>query len=237
MKPCIIKQPAGVGDVFFLQKIAHVYRDYGCEIIWPLRDHIFWISDYIPNITWIKLTTWMEDSRSSIFNYAGFGDKEDFVYIDCSTADRTFNTDPTRIMSSKYGLVGMDHKDWGDYFKFDRNKDKENELYYDVLGLKDDSEYSYVNDIVHTDIRETGKLSNKEYDYPVVKNQIIDGFTLFDWTKVLENAKEIHTIPTAVCFIVDVIDTKAKVFYYPNDERQYKDIIDIFSNVTEYRNA
>jgi hypothetical protein len=51
------------------------------------------------------------------------------------------------------------------------------------------------------------------------------------------NAKEIHTIPTAVCFIVDVIDTKAKVFYYPNDERQYKDIIDIFNNVTEYRNA
>ena len=73
------------------------------------------------------------------------------------------------------------------------------------------SEYSYVNDIVHTDIRETGKLSSKEYDYPVIKNQIIDGFTLFDWTKVLENAKEIHTIPTAVVY-VDVIDTKAKVF-------------------------
>ena len=110
-------------------------------------------------------------------------------------------------------------------------------MYYDVLCLKDDSEYSYVNDIVHTDIRDTGRLGGQDYDYPVVKNQIVDGFTLFDWTKVLENAKEIHTIPTAVCFIVDVIDTKGKVFYYPNDERQYKDIIDIFSNVTEYRDA
>ena len=241
MKPCIIKQPAGVGDVFFLQKIAHVYRDSGHEIIWPLRDHIFWISEYIPDITWYKLSEWMMDSRSQIFNYAGFANftvpNEELVYIDCSTADRTFNTDPTRIMSSKFGLVGMDHKDWGNYFKFDRKKDKEDELYYDVLGLKDDSEYSYVNDIVHTDIRETGRLSSKDYDYPVVKNQIVDGFTLFDWTKVLENAKEIHTIPTAVCFIVDVIDTKAKVFYYPNDERQYKDIIDIFSNVTEYKDA
>ena len=27
MKPCIIKQPAGVGDVFFLQKVASIYRD------------------------------------------------------------------------------------------------------------------------------------------------------------------------------------------------------------------
>ena len=38
-----------------------------------------------------------------------------------------------------------------------------------VLGLKDDSQYSYVNDIVHTDIRETRKLSGKEYDYPIIK--------------------------------------------------------------------
>ncbi len=237
MKPCIIKQPAGVGDVFFLQKIAHMYRHSGHEIIWPLRDNIFWISEYISDITWYKLSEWMMDSRSQIFNHAGFDDNEDFVYIDCSTADRTFNTDPTRIMSAKFGLVGFDHKDWGNYFKFNRKKDKEDELYYDVLGLKDNSEYSYVNDIVHTDIRKTGRLSNIDYEYPVVDNRIVEGFTLFDWSKVLMNAKEIHTIPTAVCFIVDVIDTKAKVFYYPNDERQYKDIIDIFNNVTEYRNA
>ena len=214
-----------------------MYRHSGHEIIWPLRDNIFWISEYISDITWYKLSEWMVDSRSKIFNYAGFDDNEDFVYIDCSTADRTFNTDPTRIMSAKFGLVGFDHKDWGNYFKFNRKKDKEDELYYDVLGLKDDSEYSYVNDIVHTDIRKTGRLSNIEYEYPVVDNRIVEGFTLFDWSKVLINAKEIHTIPTAVCFIVDVIDTKAKVFYYPNDERQYKDVIDIFNNVTEYRNA
>lgn len=237
MKPCIIKQPAGVGDVFFLQKIAHMYRHSGHEIIWPLCDNIFWISEYISDITWYKLSEWMMDSRSKIFNYAGFVDNEEFVYIDCSTADRTFNTDPTRIMSAKFGLVGFDHTDWGNYFKFNRKKDKEDELYYDVLGLKDNSEYSYVNDIVHTDIRKTGRLSNIEYEYPVVDNRIVEGFTLFDWSKVLINAKEIHTIPTAVCFIVDVIDTKAKVFYYPNDERQYKDVIDIFNNVTEYRNA
>lgn len=237
MKPCIIKQPAGVGDVFFLQKIAHMYRHSGHEIIWPLCDNIFWISEYISDITWYKLSEWMMDSRSKIFNYAGFVDNEEVVYIDCSTADRTFNTDPTRIMSAKFGLVGFDHTDWGNYFKFNRKKDKEDELYYDVLGLKDNSEYSYVNDIVHTDIRKTGRLSNIEYEYPVVDNRIVEGFTLFDWSKVLINAKEIHTIPTAVCFIVDVIDTKAKVFYYPNDERQYKDVIDIFNNVTEYRNA
>ena len=46
-------------------------------------------------------------------------------------------------------------------------------MYYDVLGLKDDSEYSYVNDIVHTDIRDAGRLGGKEYDYPVIKNEVV----------------------------------------------------------------
>lgn len=235
MKPCIIKQPAGIGDVFFLQKIAEVYRQKNYEIIWPLRDNIFWISEYIPNVNWFKISD--EFIGKELFNYVGFVEEEDFVYIDASTADRTYNTDPTRIMASKYGMVGLDHTDWGKYFKFNRNIEKEKTLYYDVLGLKDDSTYVYVNDIVTTDIVKTNKLINKKYDYPVIQNQIIDGFSLFDWIKVWENAKEIHSIPTALCFIVDVIKTDAMIFYYPHDERHYKDVIDIFKNVTEYRNA
>ena len=235
MKPCIIKQPAGVGDVFFLQKIAHTYRQKGHEIIWPLRDDIVWIADYIPNITWCKLSEWSQGPYGKLFDYAGFAETEEFIYIDASTADRTFNTDPTRIMSAKFGLVGLDHKDWAQYFKFNRNREKERELYHDVLGIKED--YVYVNDITHTDLRKTSSLAKAKYDYPVIENRVVDGFTLLDWTLVLENAKEIHTVPTAVCFMVDVIDTEAEVFYYPNSERQYKDVIDIFNNVTEYRDV
>ena len=235
MKPCIIKQPAGVGDVFFLQKIAHTYRQKGHEIIWPLRDDIVWIADYIPDITWCKLSEWSQGPYGKLFDYAGFAETEEFIYIDASTADRTFNTDPTRIMSAKFGLAGLDHKDWAKYFKFNRNREKERELYHDILGIKED--YVYVNDITHTDLRKTSSLAKAKYDYPVIENQIVDGFTLLDWTMVLQNAKEIHTVPTAISFIVDVIDTEAQVFYYPNSERQYKDVIDIFNNVTEYRDA
>ena len=170
-----------------------------------------------------------------MFNYGGFAETDEFIYIDASTADRTFNTDPTRIMSAKFGLAGLDHKDWAKYFKFNRNREKERELYHDVLGIKED--YVYVNDITHTDLRKTSSLANHKYDYPVIENRVVEGFTLLDWTMVLQNAKEIHTVPTAISFIVDVIDTDAEVFYYPNSERQYKDVIDIFNNVTEYRDV
>ena len=105
IKSCIIKQPAGIGDVFFLQKIASVYREKGCEIIWPLRDDIFWISDYISDIQWFKLSD--EFPGKELFNYSGFSDNDEFVYIDASTADRTFNTDPPGIARLNEPLVSM----------------------------------------------------------------------------------------------------------------------------------
>ena len=126
---------------------------------------------------------------------------EDFIFADPSTADRTFNTDPTRIMSAKYGLVGLDHRDWANYFKFSRNKEREDQLYYMVLGLKDDSEYVYVNDITNTDLRKTSSMADKSYDYPVIENKIYDGFTLFDWIKVWENAKEISYLNPQQCVL------------------------------------
>ena len=47
MKPCIIKQPAGIGDVFYCQKIAHYMVHHGFEVILTLRPDIAWIVDYI----------------------------------------------------------------------------------------------------------------------------------------------------------------------------------------------
>ena len=235
MKPCVIKQPAGIGDVFFLQKVAHTYREKGCEIIWPLRDDIFWISDYIPNISWYRESD--NFPGKELFRYAGFRETDNFIYIDTSTSDRTFNNNPNRIMASKFQMIGLDHTDWWKYFKFNRNIEKENTLYYDILGLEDSSEYVYVNDIVTTDIVMTERLCNKKYKYPSVVNRIIPNFNPFDWIKVWENAKEIHSIPTSLCFIVDVIKTKGEIFYYPHDQRHYNDVVDIFTKVTEYKNA
>jgi hypothetical protein len=35
----------------------------------------------------------------------------------------------------------------------------------------------------------------------------IEGFSLFDWAKVLEGAKEIHTVSTSVLYILDLLET------------------------------
>lgn len=126
-------------------------------------------------------------------------------------------------------MLGIDFSDWQDYFHFDRNLDKENELYYNVLGLTDDAEFIFINNLYNTDIKNSNLFSKNNFDLPVVELKIIDGFTLFDWCKVLERAKKIHTINTSINYIIEVIDTLYDEYViYAHDERNKSEIDYLF---------
>jgi len=225
MKPCIIKQPAGIGDVFFCQKIARVMLSKGYEVIWPLRPDITWIGDYIKDIHFPSLND-VFPGKEIFDTAAGFVIEENGAFISLATANFTHNDGGN--MTSKYSMLDIDVSDWADYFKYNRNIEKENELYYNVLGLTDDSEYVYINAFYNTDNYQSNIFVNEKYDYPVIENKIIDGYSLFDWCKVLENAKEIHTTPTSVCYLIETIDTKAKLVYTCREECQYLEHLPLF---------
>ena len=225
MKPCLIKQPAGIGDVFFCQKIARVMLEKGYDVFWPLRPDIAWIQDYIPDIIFPTLDD--EFPMKDIYDRAaGYAIEDSGAFISPATANFTHNDGGN--MTSKYSMVGIDISDWADYFKYNRNTEKENELYYDVLGLTDDSEYVYVNSFYNTDNHESNIFADQEYEYPVIENKIVEGYSLFDWCKVLENAKEIHTTPTSVCYLLETIDTKGKLVYTCREEYQYSEHLPLF---------
>ena len=46
-KICLIRQPAGIGDIFFTQKIAKDYISRGYTVIWPVISQFEFIKDYI----------------------------------------------------------------------------------------------------------------------------------------------------------------------------------------------
>ena len=170
----------------------------------PLRPDIHWIQKYIKDINFP--TTDDDFIGKDIYDRgAGAVVEEGGAFISPATADMTHNDG--KIMSSKYSMVGLDHSDWQDYFKFERNFDKEDDLYYNVLGLKDDSEFVFINNLYNTDIRDSELLSPENYDLPVVELKIMEGFTLFDWCKVLEKAKSVFTINTSINYLIDVLDT------------------------------
>jgi len=121
--------------------------------------------------------------------------------------------DTCMVMHSKYIMMQLDWKNWSEGFQFNRKIDKENELYYNVLGLKDDSEYVFVNRYANTENRKNNELVFPDFDIPIVDLQILNGFSLFDWCKVIENAKEIHTVHTSMPYLIDRLNIKAKKYY------------------------
>ena len=46
-KICLIRQPAGIGDIFFTQKIAKDLISKGYEVWWPVIQQFEFIKDYI----------------------------------------------------------------------------------------------------------------------------------------------------------------------------------------------
>ena len=231
MKPCLIKQPAGIGDVFFCQKIARIMMQHGYKIIWPLRPDIHWIQRYIKDI-WFSMTTDEFPMKDIFFRGAGAVVEEGGAFISPATADMTHNDG--KIMSSKYSMVGLDHSDWRDYFMFERNTKKEDELYYDILGLKDDSEFVFINNLYNTDIRDCELLSPENYDLLAVELKIIEGFTLFDWCKVLEKAKSVFTINTSINYLIDVLDTSYERYVIiAHDEKNKSEIDYLFTTPHE----
>tara|TARA_Y100001963_G_scaffold53147_1_gene74476 strand:- start:348 stop:1055 length:708 start_codon:yes stop_codon:yes gene_type:complete len=226
MKICLIKQPAGIGDVFFCQKIARYMMHHGYQVVWPLMPSISWVKDYIKDIHF-PLTTEEFPGKDIYQNGSGFVIEKEGAFISTSTADLTHNDG--KIMSSKYSMLGMDHDDWSKFFYFERNLDKENDLYYNILGLKDDDEFVFINNLYNTDIRDSNLISKDQFDLPVVELKIIDGFTLFDWCKVLEKAKKIYTINTAINYLIEVIDTSYDEYViYAHDENNKTEIDYLF---------
>ena len=205
--------------------------DQGYEVIWPLRPDIHWIQKYIKDINFP--TTDDDFIGKDIYDRgAGAVVEEGGAFISPATADMTHNDG--KIMSSKYSMVGLDHSDWQDYFKFERNFDKEDDLYYNILGLKDDSEFVFINNLYNTDIRDSELLSPENYDLPVVELKIMEGFTLFDWCKVLEKAKSVFTINTSINYLIDVLDTSYERYVIIAHSEQNKREIDyLFSTPHE----
>lgn len=208
-KRALIKQPAGIGDIFFCQKIAKKIQDQGYEIIWPVIPEFLWIKDYIDGITFCNIEE--EFPHKDIFQYS----TNIYTYINngdiiLNLRDADIHIPGESVMIAKYKAVDLDYENWNDHFKFNRNSEKENTLFYDVLKLNDSDKYSLKNYFFASPPREqicelarSAKINtDKEI---LIRN--INGYNVLDWCKVIEQAYEIFTVDTCFTLIVENLKT------------------------------
>jgi len=209
----LIYQPCGLGDILFLQKLAHHIKHLGYEVYWPVVSEFEWLNEYIPDFNFVS---WDDKEHKltgpPLPNHVNFPCKEHYLSEkQTEITDELFYFQgfvPTnQIMAGKYDTLGLDWKDWRDHIKFNRNKEKEDKLFYEVLGLQDGEEYVFVNRTFATRPNvmydERIPIDESFHQCKVVELNILPEYSIFDWCKVLEKSKGIYSIETSLNYVLE----------------------------------
>ena len=127
-------------------------------------------------------------------------------------------------MLDKYRMLGLPEDMWKT-FKWERNLEKENELYN--LLVKDEN---YI--LINSKWSDGNVTIETESTFKRINMDILNGFTLFDWAKIIENASEIHTVSTSNLFLLETLNLKTdKIHIYPRKPRENN-----FDGISEFVN-
>jgi hypothetical protein len=126
---------------------------------------------------------------------------KDVLYLGWHNFAEAIAKDPT-IPFPKffYQQVGVPLNLMWDNFYFERDMDKEKEIYYDRLGLKDKEEYV----VLHDDpVR--GFIIDKKYipDLKVIHLVELEDISILDILYVVEKSKEVHAFTTGLVPFID----------------------------------
>lgn len=203
-KICIV-QTGRLGDTIISLPIAKYYYDKGYLIDWvvheslkPLFDYVDYINEIfvVPNdidiVYSVPVAYKLIDSskyKSVIDLSIGFPGSMVGKYTNPNFLE-TF-------VHVKYHLANVDISEkWN--FKFNRKEERENALYDKLI------EREYI--LIHNNISgNDSSMFSVESDYQKVYFKKVDGYEIFDWYKIILNAKEIYCIDSSLCNFIDVV--------------------------------
>jgi hypothetical protein len=191
----------GLGDIFWVQPIVDTIISDGYIVYYPVGDVYYDIvSSYIikKNLVWVRET----DSFPLKEHYGRVNvyQNDTELYVPLSYADRYYPE--SSVMISKYYLLSIPIRDYRKSFSLKRNYERENKL-MQTYGLVED--YIIVNNSFGTNSQQRDISIDSEYKvhYMDINQDRSNGFHIFDWIMALENAKQIHTVETSLCYLID----------------------------------
>ncbi len=209
-KTCLIKQPAGLGDIILCQKIADLFIANGYKVVWPVvgeyistvqkhmnKDGIYYCneSDDFPLKEYYHST-----HRSPLI----VNDNE--AYLPLQYSDLSYPGQS--VLKAKFKIIGVDHSQWQHHFSFYRDIEREERLFYDTLKLKDDTQYAFVNMWYGSPPGQVKNNTAIDTDLLTVEMSIKKGYSVFDWCKVIEQARELYCVDTSLFYIIEQLQLK-----------------------------
>ena len=227
-KICLIYQPAGIGDIFYSIGIARYYQKLGYRIIWPVTKEILDVCEQIPNIEFYDQESEFPKKEYYNANSLAVIDTEEFVFLPIHKSTEIVGG---LVMPSKYNITKALSSEWINNFSWERNIQKENELYYNILHLQDNEPYILLNQNFVTPPRTLTFPIDINTDHKVISMSYIDNFNVLDWAKVIEKASGIITIDTCIQYMIDKLNMKSEFYYcyLRNGNDTFKEIKNLFS--------
>lgn len=205
-------QSFGLGDILFCQKLVADWVSEGHNVIWGVEPQYVDIGKHFPNATYVDKNTLNinYDSKSVVYN-------RDSMVIPLRWSVELCNVAYKDCMKSKYMLLNKDWREWKN-FEFVRDYKAEQQL-MNHLGIENGEKYNIINPFfTGQNIEIYFPFGNVGNNYRNIIMQTIPGYTLIDWSSVLINAEEIHTVGTSINYLIEMLGehfTNTPIHLYP----------------------
>lgn len=209
----IPQQFFGAGDAIFIQSLLKQLCEPGDRIIYPILGHqVEGFSRAYPDVTFIdyKLMNIDFEKRTEV--------KTPYYRIlPIRFADQILNLPYTQCMSAKYQLYGLDWHSWR-HVMYERSKMREetlkeimlNKIHAQAMQLgQEEYQYNLISPYFgsgsqyHLDIEPDNGLPN-------VVMSSIPGYSLFDWSLLIENATNIYAASSSILYLLELLTLKAQ---------------------------
>jgi hypothetical protein len=193
----------GIGDVIFTQTLVSTIAQ-GDKILWPVLPHfVEGLNRAYPDITFM-------DYRHVNVNYNCKSDIEigETRLLPIRWADSLMKVPYDQCMRAKYDLYGLDWQQWKNKAAWQNDVKRQMEL-VQHLGLDLTEPFCLVNNTFGSESRHKVSIMQKSGIKHVVMSTI-EGFSLFDWTGIMQYATEIHTVSSSIIYLLEMMELKAK---------------------------
>lgn len=214
MKKIGILQPGKLGDLIICLPIAKYYADKGYKVIWPV------FNNFAPMMQ--EVVDYVEYMPVTNNVYSCFGEAKHAIYSNHPDVETVFDlaaTFPGSSVTDEYVALG---DGWGEE-KFDAFKYRKASVPFELKwnleykrNLKEEEKvYNEMVKSPNYDVVSTkhsrGDLNIKfESKHDIVK--VNENYNIFYWRKVLENAKHIALVDSAMANLVEQLNLTNKKF-------------------------
>ena len=207
MKTCLVMIHLGLGDLILCNGLIREIKKQNDFVFVPIKSHnLFNFKDLFKDDKEIKPLIANTDKEA--FNYSnGLFDSIIKTGIFCESKHKIYED----FCEEFYYQAKVDYnKRWTD-FTYKHNVDKQTNL---LLEIK--NKYIFVHDDQSRNCFINKKFITNKYDIYRPNHKLGDNntYSIFDYTKILENAEEIHCMDSSfACYIDHLPNLKNKLKY------------------------